>query len=62
MDKKQTRDHEGSGPEDSSGSPLSSEMKKIKAPITPVRAKIGEARGNLQQRSDWFQRRSGGPQ
>lgn len=28
--------------------------------ITPVSKRIGESRNNLQQRGDWYQRRTGG--
>jgi hypothetical protein len=61
MDEKRAPEHEGSGSEDSSSSRRSSERPKPETLITPVGVKIGEDRGNLQQRSDWFQRRSGGP-
>lgn len=37
------------------------ESQEIKRPVTPVREKIGEKRGNLQRRGDWFRQRSGDP-
>jgi hypothetical protein len=64
MAKKTPKDQTGCDTEETSGSrPESEEQKPEEAEseesVTPVREKIGEPRGNLRGRSDWFRRRSG---
>ncbi len=44
---------------ETSETPPASETQEQERPVAPVRQKIGEARGNLRQRSDWFRKRSG---
>jgi hypothetical protein len=34
-------------------------VERPQAAIATVKQKIGESRGNLQRRSDWFEKRSG---
>lgn len=45
--------------EESSEPRPDSEPREPQRPVTPVREKIGEERGNLRRRSDWFRKRSG---
>lgn len=45
--------------EETSKPPPAVETEVQKRPVAPVREKIGEERGNLRQRSDWFRKRFG---
>ena len=67
-DKKKDRDvdetkqkHSASGDKQkqSTGSDDDPEADGSEAELKPVRPKIGESENNLQQRADWFQKRSG---
>jgi hypothetical protein len=51
-------DKENCEPEEPSDSPSVSKEEKKGRAVPQVREKIGEARGNLHQRSEWFQHRS----
>lgn len=57
---KESSDRENCEPEEEpSDSPSARGEEKKERAVPPVREKIGEARGNLRQRSEWFRRRSG---
>jgi len=61
MAKKMPTRPDGCEPEETSGAAPVVETEEQQRPVAPVREKIGEARGNLRQRSDWFRKRSGEP-
>jgi hypothetical protein len=52
---------DGCKSEEPSGPAPASEAEEHQRPVAPVRQKIGEAAGNLRQRSDWFRKRTGEP-
>lgn len=52
-------DRENCEPEEPSDSPSAHEEEEKGRAVPQVREKIGEARGNLRQRSEWFRHRSG---
>jgi hypothetical protein len=63
MTKKVKDDSTGCEPEKSSDSQPSPEPQEpSRGAVTPVREKIGEERGNLRRRSEWFRQRSGDPE
>jgi hypothetical protein len=61
MAKKTPTSRNGCELEETSGPAPATETEEQQRPVAPVREKIGEARGNLRQRSDWFRKRSGEP-
>ena len=53
------KDPEGDKQKPRTGSDDDPESDASEAGLKPVRPKIGESENNLQQRADWFQKRSG---
>ncbi len=62
MSDKSSEGSAGCEQEETLESPPAVEPKKPTRGVRAVREKIGEGRGNLERRSDWFKRRTSDPE